>query len=72
MTAPAPQSQERKVKFYRNPMDPTVTSPVPMKDSMGMDYVPVYEEPATMEADAGAGVRISQDRQQLMRMADPA
>ncbi len=37
-TAPA----ERKVLFYRNPMDPTVTSPVPAKDGMGMDYVPVY------------------------------
>jgi Cu(I)/Ag(I) efflux system membrane fusion protein len=33
---------ERKILFYRNPMDPTVTSPVPMKDSMGMDYLPVY------------------------------
>ena len=39
----------RKILFYRNPMDPEVTSPVPMKDQMGMDYVPVYEgdaEPA--------------------------
>ena len=37
---------ERKVLFYRNPMNPTVTSPVPMKDEMGMDYVPVYEDEA--------------------------
>ncbi|MDA1076541.1 MAG: efflux RND transporter periplasmic adaptor subunit [Proteobacteria bacterium] len=28
--------------FYRNPMNPDVTSPVPAKDSMGMDYIPVY------------------------------
>jgi membrane fusion protein, copper/silver efflux system len=28
--------------FYRNPMNPSVTSPVPTKDAMGMDYVPVY------------------------------
>jgi len=28
--------------FYRNAMNPSVTSPVPTKDSMGMDYVPVY------------------------------
>lgn len=34
----------RKIKFYRNPMDPTIHSDKPMKDSMGMDYVPVYEE----------------------------
>ena len=28
--------------FYRNPMNPAVTSPVPAKDQMGMDYIPVY------------------------------
>src|SRR6266700_1486886 len=27
---------ERKILFYRNPMNPSATSPVPMKDSMGM------------------------------------
>jgi Cu(I)/Ag(I) efflux system membrane fusion protein len=32
----------RKVLFYRNPMNPSDTSPTPKKDSMGMDYVPVY------------------------------
>jgi Cu(I)/Ag(I) efflux system membrane fusion protein len=30
--------------FYRNSMNPSVTSPVPAKDSMGMDYVPVYKD----------------------------
>ena len=35
---------ERKIRFYRNPMNPGVTSPVPAKDEMGMDYVPVYED----------------------------
>jgi len=34
----------RKILYYRNPMDPAVTSPVPAKDAMGMDYVPVYED----------------------------
>ena len=28
--------------YYRHPHDPTVTSPVPRKDEMGMDFVPVY------------------------------
>jgi len=37
-------SSEREVLFYRNPMNPTVTSPVPAKDNMGMDYIPVYAE----------------------------
>jgi Cu(I)/Ag(I) efflux system membrane fusion protein len=31
-----------RVLFYRNPMNPAITSPVPAKDEMGMDYVPVY------------------------------
>lgn len=32
--------------FYRNPMNPAITSPVPAQDSMGMDYIPVYAEQA--------------------------
>ena len=32
-----------KILYYRNPMGLPDTSPVPKKDSMGMDYVPVYE-----------------------------
>jgi Cu(I)/Ag(I) efflux system membrane fusion protein len=28
--------------FYRNPMNPAITSPTPAKDHMGMDYIPVY------------------------------
>jgi Cu(I)/Ag(I) efflux system membrane fusion protein len=34
---------EGKVLYYRNPMGLADTSPVPKKDSMGMDYIPVYE-----------------------------
>ena len=34
----------RKPLYYRNPMNPGVTSSVPAKDEMGMDYVPVYAE----------------------------
>jgi len=30
--------------FYRNPMNPAITSPVPAQDEMGMDYIPVYKE----------------------------
>ena len=42
----APQATakaERKLLYYRNPMGLPDTSPVPKKDSMGMDYIPVYE-----------------------------
>ncbi len=34
---------DRKVKYYRNPMGLPDTSPAPKKDSMGMDYIPVFE-----------------------------
>lgn len=34
---------DRRIKFYRNPMGLADTSPTPKKDSMGMDYIPVYE-----------------------------
>ncbi|ATU94477.1 efflux RND transporter periplasmic adaptor subunit [Phyllobacterium zundukense] len=33
----------RKILYYRNPMGLPDTSPVPKKDSMGMDYLPVYD-----------------------------
>jgi len=38
------QGDERKVLFYRNPMNPAITSPVPAQDDMGMDYIPVYAD----------------------------
>ncbi|MBI5318294.1 efflux RND transporter periplasmic adaptor subunit [Bradyrhizobium sp.] len=41
---PAASAQgPRKIRYYRNPMGLPDTSPVPKKDSMGMDYIPVYE-----------------------------
>jgi len=30
------------ILFYRHPMNPEITSPVPAKGEMGMDYTPVY------------------------------
>lgn len=38
------QSFERKVLFWRNPMNPAITSPVFAQDEMGMDYLPVYAD----------------------------
>ena len=35
---------ERQILYYRNPMGLPDTSPVPKKDSMGMDYLPVYAD----------------------------
>ena len=43
--APAAAAEgERKILYYRNPMGLPDTSPVPKKDSMGMDYIPVYPD----------------------------
>jgi Cu(I)/Ag(I) efflux system membrane fusion protein len=39
----AAETGERSILYYRNPMGLPDTSPVPKKDSMGMDYIPVYE-----------------------------
>lgn len=62
--APAPQAagNKGKILYYRNPMGLPDTSPAPKKDSMGMDYIPVYEGDA---ADAGI-VRISPGRVQQL------
>ncbi len=37
-------STERTVLYYRNPMNPAITSPVFTQDDMGMDYIAVYAE----------------------------
>jgi len=47
----------RQPLFYRHPMNPEITSPVPAKGSMGMDYIPVYADDSTDDMPAGT-VRI--------------
>ncbi len=37
------ETAPRKILYYRNAMGQPDTSPVPKQDSMGMDYIPVYE-----------------------------
>ena len=57
----------RKLLYYRSPMDPKVHSPVPRRDEMGMDYVPVYEGEVNGPVVAGrAMVAISPERRQLL------
>jgi membrane fusion protein, copper/silver efflux system len=53
--AAAAAAGERRILYYRNPMGLPDTSPVPKKDSMGMDYLPVYEG----EEDDGSAVNVS-------------
>lgn len=53
-----------RILYYRNPMGLPDTSPVPKKDSMGMEYIPVHENEA---ADAGSGlVTIAPGRMQVL------
>ena len=70
MPMPAPNKAEApandgkgKILYYRNPMGLADTSPVPKQDSMGMDYVPVYENDVKDEAGT---VRLSPERIQKL------
>ena len=51
----------RKLLYYRNPMGLPDISQVPKKDSMDMDYVPVYEgeDTAAASGDPGAAGRVT-------------
>lgn len=59
-----------KVKYYRNPMGAPDTSPVPKKDSMQMDYIPVCEEEGASED--GNVVKVSLDRIQRLGVRSEA
>lgn len=70
-TAPASASAPagKKLLYYRNPMGLPDTSPVPKKDSMGMDYLPVYEGE---DEDAGGSVKISTAKVQKLGVRSEA
>jgi Cu(I)/Ag(I) efflux system membrane fusion protein len=53
--AAAKSGERGRIRFYRNPMGLPDTSPTPKKDSMGMDYLPVYEG----EQDDDSSVKVS-------------
>jgi membrane fusion protein, copper/silver efflux system len=60
---------ERKIVYYRSPMDPGVRSDKPAKDSMGMDFIPVYEDEAQQKGSGVLGravVTIPPERRQLL------
>jgi Cu(I)/Ag(I) efflux system membrane fusion protein len=54
---------QKKILYYRNPMGLPDTSPVPKKDPMGMDYIPVYEGE---DQDAPGTVKVTADRIQTL------
>ncbi len=53
-----PETAGRKILFYRNPMNPSITSPVPAKDEMGMDFVPVYADEGKPSEAGSAAVSV--------------
>ena len=64
-----PSGGQGKIILYRSPMNPSITSPTPMKDEMGMEYVPVYEGELKGEGpsvEGRAAVTIDHERQQLI------
>jgi membrane fusion protein, copper/silver efflux system len=62
-SAPPASKPKGKILYYRNPMGLADTSPVPKKDSMGMDYIPVLEGD---DADDAGTVSISPTRVQTL------
>ena len=67
--APAPAAdatgqKSRKLLYFRNPMGLPDTSPVPKKDSMGMDYIAVYE--GEDESSAAGEIKISTEKVQKL------
>jgi len=58
----------RKALYYRNPMGLPDVSPTPKKDSMGMEYIPVYEG----EDDDGSSIKVSPGRLQRIGVKSEA
>lgn len=59
---PSASPSQGKILYYRNPMGLPDTSPTPKQDSMGMDYIPVYEN----DADTQGLVRVDNRQAQLL------
>ena len=59
---------ERKILYYRNPMGLADISPIPKKDSMGMDFIAVYadEEPASDAVSSTPLVKLSLEKVQKL------
>jgi Cu(I)/Ag(I) efflux system membrane fusion protein len=60
-----PSAESHRILYYRNPMGLPDTSPAPKRDSMGMDYLPVYADDGA-QGDAPGTVRISPGRIQTL------
>lgn len=71
--SPAAQGASKKILYYRNPMGLPDTSPVPKKDPMGMDYIPVFEGGDDADAGSPNALKISVEKvQKLGVRSEPA
>jgi RND family efflux transporter MFP subunit len=64
--------KEPRILYYRNPMGLPDTSPVPKKDSMGMDYIPVREGEDDADPAAARQLRISTEKVQKLGVRSEA
>lgn len=62
VTPAADQSGSQQILYYRHPMGLPDISPTPKRDSMGMDYIPVYEG----EGDDGSSITLSPGKLQQL------
>ena len=63
----ASPATQRRILYYRHPMNPALHSDKPAKDDMGMDYVPVYEDEAAATTVPGrASVTLPPERVALL------
>jgi hypothetical protein len=62
------------ILYYRSPMDPGVRSTTPAKDSMGMDFVPVYAQDVAPASDVSgrATLTLSAERRQILGLRSEA
>ena len=67
-----PVKSERKLLYYRNPMGLADTSSVPKKDSMGMDYIAVYEGEKSSDSGFGNDVQFSSEKVQKLGVRSEA
>ena len=53
-TTPSP----RHILYWANPMNPAIHSSHPMKDNMGMKYIPIYSQPAHTAQSSTSGLAV--------------
>ena len=61
-------SAPRQPLYYRNPMGLPDTSPVPKKDSMGMDYLPVYADDNKTQTAAPSPLGVSVSPEKIQQL----